>query len=353
MRINSSKRKIILSILLIISAGLISACQSPAEQEVPPITKTQVALDTVCTITAYDCSEETLDQCFKKIEGIEQKMSVDLEESEVSQINQNAGIRPVVVSDDTFQVISEAIKYSELTSGRFDITVGPLVKLWGINKPEQKVPSEEEIQEAITKINYTMVDLNDEQKQIFLKEKGMSLDLGGIAKGYAGDAIVDILKKSGAEHGIVDLGGNLSVIGTKPDGTDWNIGIQTPFQATGEYFGVVSVSDRSVVTSGIYQRYFKENGKIYHHIMDTRTGYPVDNGLAGVTIIYGKSIAADALAKSFAMGLEKGMEFVKNQKDAEAIFVTVDNEVYITPGLEGFFKITDETYKLMDERHED
>ena len=179
-----------------------------------------------------------------------------------------------------------------------------------------------------------------------LPEKGMALDLGGIAKGYAGDAVAAELRKNGIKHAIADLGGNLFVIGGKPDGTDWNVGIQTPFKPRGEYFGILCVSDKAVVTSGIYERYFEENGKTYHHIMDTKTGYPIDNELFSVTVVNDSSMAADALAKAFTMGLTDGMKFIESTKGAEAIFVTKDKKVYLTPGLKGKFKITDSNYKL-------
>ncbi len=346
----SLNNKILFVIIFTLFMTVLPACGQLKDSDTEPITKTKFMLDTICSITLYDTSDdEIIDQCFQKIDDIEEKMSVNLAESEVSKINQNAGISPVKVSEDTYQVIRTGIKYSEMTSGRFDISVGPLVKLWGINTPDQKIPAETAVESAVALIDYRKIKINDADKSVFLKEKGMLLDLGGIAKGYAGDAVAEILRKKGVHHAIVDLGGNLAVIGSKPDGTNWNVGIQTPFEPNGDYFAVLNISDEAVVTSGIYQRYFVKNKKIYHHIMNTKTGYPVDNGLVSATVVCRSSMDADALAKVFTLGLEKGMEFIENQKEAEAVFVTDKNEVYSTPGLKGLLKITDDKYKLVEQ----
>jgi Membrane-associated lipoprotein involved in thiamine biosynthesis len=341
--------KLLVTILVLVLVLISSSCGMPDKNAAEPVTKTEFALDTLCSITLYDNPDESLfRECFEKIKDIEQKMSVDLDQSEVSAINKNAGIGPVKVSDETFHVISAGKDFSRMMSGRFDITVGPLVRLWGINKPDHKIPSKDEAKAAASLVDYRNIELNDSDKSVFLKEKGMSLDLGGIAKGYAGDAVAGILKAKGVRHAIVDLGGNLIVIGSKTDGSDWNVGIQTPFKPNGSYFAILNVSDKSVVTSGIYQRYFKENGKIYHHIMDTKTGYPVDNGLISVTVICGSSMDADALAKVFTMGLDEGIRYIEDRQDAEAIFVTDKKEVYTTSGLKGLLKITDEAYQLKE-----
>lgn len=326
---------------------LLPSCRLPDDSASAPVTKTEFALDTICSITLYGTADEAIfEECFQRIRDIEQKMSVDLDTSEIAEINRNAGVGPVGVSDDTWRVIRSGKEFGEMTSGSFDITVGPLVRLWGINKADPKVPSEEAVGQAAALVDYRNAVLNDAEKSVFLKEKGMALDLGGIAKGYAGDAVAEILRAKGVRHAVVDLGGNLVIIGSKPDGTDWNVGIQTPFQPNGDYFAVLSVSDKAAVTSGIYQRYFKENGKIYHHIMDVKTGYPVDNGLISVTVVCESSMNADALGKVITMGLEKGLRYIEDRKDTEAIFVTDQKEVYTTTGLKDLLKITDKNYRL-------
>jgi thiamine biosynthesis lipoprotein len=345
----SSKCKLSFIIVLMLALSSLTACRVNSNAAAEPVTKTEFALDTLCSITIYDKpDEEIFKDCFQRIKEIENKMSVDLPDSEVSAINKNAGLKPVSVSEDTYTVIRAGIKYSQLTNGDFDISVGPLVKLWGITKPDPKVPSPEAIQTAVELVNYKNIVLNDTEKSVFLKEKGMSLDLGGIAKGYTGDAVAKILKDRRVKHAIVDLGGNLVAVGSKLDGTDWKVGIQTPFKTNGDYFAVIGVSGKAVVTSGIYQRYFKKNGKIYHHIMNTHTGYPMDSGLVSVSVVSGSSMDADALAKAFTLGLEAGMKYIIGQKNVEAIFLTDKNEVYVTPGLKGRIEITDDKYKLVE-----
>lgn len=343
---NNKKYISIFLIVLVMGLLLTASC---SKKNVTPISKTEFALDTMCKITIYDqASNVLLDKCFAKLKEIEGKMSVDIKTSEVSKINKMAGIRPIKVSNETYQVISAGKKFSELTKGKFDITVGPLVKLWGINTPRARVPGANEIKAVLPLINYNNIILDDKNRTIMLKSKGMSLDLGGIAKGYSGDAVEKVLKDNGVKHAIIDLGGNVLTVGSKPDGSSWRVGVQNPVSPRGDYLGILKVKEKSVVTSGIYERYFEKNGKRYHHIMDTKTGYPVDNELASVSIVTDLSMNADALAKAFCFGVKNGLSFIEKQPGVEAIFVTRDSKVYITPGLRKSFTITDSSFKLMN-----
>ncbi|HHX22603.1 MAG TPA: FAD:protein FMN transferase, partial [Thermoanaerobacterales bacterium] len=208
----------------------------------------------------------------------------------------------------------------------------------------------EEINLALKLVDYRKVELNENENSVFLKTPGMAIDLGGIAKGFAADEVVRILKENGVESAIADLGGNLYVIGSKPNGMPWNIGIQNPFNIRGSIFATVKVSDKTLVSSGPYERYFEENGETYHHILDTRTGFPVDNGLMGITIISDSSIDADALSTSvFALGLVEGMKFIEEKKGVDAVFVTSDYMVYTTSGIEKYnFEITDEQFTFVE-----
>lgn len=340
------KRLFLVIIIALFIGNFIIGC---AKKNVKPISKTEFALDTVCTITIYDkSSEKVLDECFAKLKEIESKMSVDIKTSEVSAINNMAGIKPVKVSNETYYVISTGKKFSKLSNGKFDITVGPLVKLWGINTPHARIPTPLEIKAALPLINYQNVILNDKDKSIMLRHMGMSLDLGGIAKGYSGDAVEQVLKDNGVKHAIIDLGGNILTIGSRPDGSDWRVGIQNPLSSRGDYLGIANVTQKTVVTSGINERYFIKNGRRYHHIMDTKTGYPVDNELASVSIITDISINGDALSKAFCFGVKNGLAFIKKQKGVEAIFITRDSKIYITPGLKKSFIIVDKSFKLMN-----
>lgn len=339
-----------LALLLILLVSFLSACSNnaaPAE----PLSKTEVHLGTPCTITIYDkASADVFDKIFKRLTEIEDKMTINKgTNSEVELVNSKAGVDYVKVSADTYNVIKTGKEYSGLSGGRFDITIGPLVKLWNIGpeNPSPKVPAKSDI-DAVKKLtDYNKILLNDAEKKVMLKDKNMKIDLGGIAKGYAADECIRILKENKVKHAIVNLGGNVFTLGRKLDGTDWNIGIQNPFGERDSYIGVLKASDKTIVTSGIYERYFEENGKRYHHILDPKTGYPVENELVGISIIADKSINADALSTSvFSMGLENGMKFVETQKNIEAIFITKDSEVYITSGLKDIFKLTDDRFKL-------
>ncbi len=275
-------------------------------------------------------------------------MTVNAESSELIELNKKAGKELCKVSPDTFFVIKKGLQYSRLSKGKFDITVGPLVRLWGMGTDKAHVPTPTEIKKALSLIDYTQVKLDESQNAVFLRKADMALDLGGIAKGYAADESARVLMQSGVESGLIDLGGNLYAIGTKPDGTPWKIGLQNPFDVRGSIFATVEVEDKTLVTSGPYERYFEENGKKYHHILDTNTGFPIENNLMSVTIISDSSIDADALSTVvFSMGLSDGIKFVNGQKNIEAVFVTGDYRVYASSGINKYnFKVTNKRFKI-------
>ncbi|KAA8667747.1 FAD:protein FMN transferase [Clostridium sp. HV4-5-A1G] len=314
-----------------------------------PMSRTEFMLGTICTITIYDHeSKTTLDEAFSRVKQIENKMSVNKSGTEVDNVADAAGKNFVKVSDDTFYVLEKGKYYSEQSSGVFDITIGPLVKLWGIGTDHARLPSQKEIDEKKSLVNYKNLLLDEKGKRAMLVKPGMSLDLGGIAKGYAADEVVKVLKKNGVEHAIVDLGGNILTINGDPDGKPWNIGIQNPFKARGTPIGTIGVTNKTVVTSGIYERYFEKNGKKYHHILNPFTGYPMDNDLASVTLVTDVSLNADAMTKNiFYLGLDKGAEYVKNISGLNAIFITKNKEVYVTEGLKNNFQLTDSSFKLV------
>ena len=200
-----------------------------------------------------------------------------------------------------------------------------------IGLPEAKVPTLDEIKGTLKYINYKDVEVNDSEKTVFLnKESRYDYRLGGIAKGYTADVIAQTLKDEGVKKAIIDLGGNIYALGEKAENTLWRIGIQNPDQTRGEIVGSINVKDKSIVTSGIYERFIEQDGVKYHHILSPESGYPYDNEIAGVTIISDKSIDGDALATSiFSMGITKGSEFINSQPDTEAIFITKDHKIYL------------------------
>lgn len=346
------KRLAVLTAILILLIPLIFlGCQKKDKILEEPLEKTDFVLGTICTIKIYDAvSSDILDKVFARLKEIDRKMTINAAGSEVDNINDKSGVGPVKVSDDVYYVIKTGKEFGDISGGLFDITIGPIVKLWNIGTDEARVPAPEEIKAKLPLVNYKDIVLDDTNKTVFLKKKGMIIDLGGIAKGYAADEVYRILRENNVKHAIINLGGNIFAMGSNPkENRDWNIGVQDPFSERGEYFGILHVSDKTVVSSGVYERYFIQNGKRYHHILDTHNGYPVDNGLVGTTIVTDKSINADGLSTTtFAAGVDKGLEIVKNLKGVEAIFITKNHEVYITPGLKGNFKITDPDFKLMN-----
>ena len=338
-------KKIVIFISLILMIFIVGCSTKDVDE---PISRTEIIMGTTVGVTLYENgSEEVLDKVFKRVQEIENLVSINKEETEIDKLNENAGISPVKLSDTSFEIIEKALYYSKLSTGGYDLTVGPLVKLWNIGLPEAKVPTQEEIDEVIKNIDYTKVVLNKDTKEVFLSQKGMLLDLGSIAKGYAADEIVKILKEENINSAIIDLGGNIYALGFKEGNKNWKIGIQNPFDNRGKIVGSLEVSNKTVVTSGVYERYIEQDGQTYHHILNPETGYPYETDIAGVSIIADKSIDGDALSTLvFTKGLEKGLELVENIDGVDAIFITNNKEVYVTKDLKDNFKITNEEFIL-------
>lgn len=280
----------------------------------------------------------------QKLRNIETKMSFFLMDSELSKLNAAAGVNKIKLSEDTFYVVKKAKEYTKLCNGAFDITSAPLIKLWGVFTSNEKVPSKEEIASVLSLINYNDIKLNENESSAMLARKSQMLDLGGIAKGYAADIAIEIYKKCGIESAYINLGGNVKVLGSKPvkDGkTTWNVGLQNPFKKRNEICGIISVTDKTVVTSGNYERYFESNNKQYCHILNPKTGYPVDSEIASASIITDSSIKADALSTAlFVLGFAKGIMFLESIPNTSAIFITKDRNIFVTNGAEDCFTLT-------------
>lgn len=338
--------------LLFLSMITFSACSSKdiEDSSKPYIEETQLFMGTVCSVRIYDKQDpKYIKEAFKEIKDIENKMSINILDSELSEVNKNAGKAPVKVSDKTFYVVEKGIDYSKLSKGNFDITIGPLVQLWDIGGDNPRVPMEDEINSAISKIDYNNIEMNKITNEIFLKKEGMVIDLGAIAKGYTADSIKDILLSNGVEKAIINMGGNVVVVGKNDKEEPWKIGIQDPTSPRGAYIGIIDAEDKSIVTSGIYERFLEANGVKYHHILNPFTGYPWESEIAGVTIVSEYSVDGDALSTTtFSLGVEKGLEFIERLDNVEAIFVTTDKNVYITSGLKGNFRISNQEFKLVN-----
>ncbi len=321
------KTAVLLCTLILLSAA--SGCGGSEK----PLTGKAFALDTIVSVSLYDHKEQAiLDQALGLCTEYEKLLSRTLTDSDISRINAHSG-SPVEVDERTAQLITKGLQYGKLSNGAFDITIAPVSSLWDFKSENPSPPAPEAIAQAIKKVDYTRVHV--EGSTVTLPDNGEGIDLGGIAKGYIADRIADYLRGQGVLSAIIDLGGNIYALGQKTDGMDWRVGIQSPFKERGtELLGLVRVKNKSVVTSGVYERYFEKDGKLYHHILDAKTGYPVDNGLASVTILSDLSADGDALSTSvFALGLTKGMALINSLDGVEAIFVGMDGTVTHTQGV--------------------
>jgi FAD:protein FMN transferase len=258
--------------------------------------------------------------------------------SEISSINRSAGVRSEPVSPATFEVLAQAAEFSKQCLGLFDITIGPLVRLWNY-KSSTEAPEEARIKQLLPLVGYDSLVLNPRAQTAALRKEGQSLDLGGIGKGYASDRFLETFRSFGVSSAFTNIGGGVAVLGRKPDGALWSVGIRHPRQEQG-LIGAVAVDGKAVVTSGDYQRYFIDRGgKRRHHILDPRTGFPAESGLISATVVTDSATAADALSTMlFVAGLEKGLEILRLFPGAGAILIDEDLRIYVTADLAGFFQ---------------
>ncbi|SFC93060.1 FAD:protein FMN transferase [Clostridium uliginosum] len=319
--------------------------------ERPSIIKSSYALGTIINLNVCGSNgQKAIEEAIKKLNDIDDKMSAFKEDSEISKINFKAGATSEVVSRDTYFVIEKAVEYSKILEGTFDPTIRPLLKLWNIGTEDEKIPEKHQIEETLKLVNYNDVILDKSNFSIMLKNMKQALDVGGIAKGFAADEVRDIFYKHNIKSALIDLGGNIFALGNKEDGTSWKVGIQNPFKSRGEHVGILSVKNKSVVTSGNYERYFIKDGKRFHHIIDPKTGYPSQSKIISATIISDNSIDGDGLSTGvYILGIDKALKIIEAIEGIDAIFITEDKKVYITSGIyKNIFTLTDEEFFLID-----
>lgn len=334
-------------VVILVFIGLRVAFTKPSNLE--PVSDSRFLMGTLVEMRIYG-SQKVLNAAFNHLKHLDAMMSRTQPGSEVYQINQMAGHDWVPVSLDTYKVVESAVEYAKLTDGLFDPTIAPLVDLWGIGTSHAQIPKAEALQAVQGLIDYRAVELNTKDRQVRLSNHGMGLDLGGIAKGYAADSVVALLRNNGVKSGFISLGGNVYVIGGKPDGSAWRIGIQDPFAPRGVHTAILEVRDTSIVTSGPYERYFIKDNRRYHHILDPITGYPAENDLVSVTIVTPCSMTADALSTGvFLLGKEQGLRLLEELDGVEGILITSDRQVYVTSGLRGQLKSLARGFELHDE----
>lgn len=292
----------------------------------------------------FSHDEALASRVFRLIKRYEDLLTVNRAQSQVMDINHAAGKHAVAVSRPVFELIRCAKAASMIKDSAFNLAIGPLVKRWKIGFQGDSVPPADEIAALLTITRPEEVMLDEASSSVFLARPGMEIDLGAIAKGYIADRVRDYLRKEGADLGLINLGGNVQTLGS-PDG-GWSIGLKKPF-AGDALIGTLTVENRSVVTSGTYERYFEQNGRRYHHILDPRTGYPLDNALDSVTLISTDSIDGDIWTTlMFGMGVEKGCAALRARPDIEAIFVTKAKEVVLSSEHHFRFTLLDNGYRV-------
>lgn len=327
-------------ILLAVALAVQTSCGKSSEGDKASADKNSksiFAMNTYVTVTAYgDNAENALISAEDKIKSLESMWSVTDENSEIYAINHSEG-QSAEVSAETAELLDFSLEMHERTDGAFDISLYPVLTAWGFTTEEYRVPGDEELAQLLGNTGVEKILLNDRTVQVPV---GMQIDLGAVGKGYAGDLVAEDLKKNGVESALIDLGGNIQTVGTKPDGGNWKVGIRSPF---GEgNFAVLEIGECAVVTSGGYERYFVQDGKTYWHILDPETGKPAESGIASVSVIGSEGRLCDALSTSlFVMGLDKAAELWKNSDDFEMIIVTSEGEIYITEGIEDDFSLSE------------
>lgn len=361
MRQSIKKRFFLLPVLFLFTAAvLLSSCGSKKE----PVVRNGFYFDTVITITLYGESERLsplFDDIFALCERYDALFDRTAPDSDIARINDNTGT-PVTVHPETLSLIRTACSYAELTGGLIDPTVTPLLLLWGFGNdadsagsadpdtgedsavsgtqtdPDQTPltlpPDADALARVCAHIDYRSIVIDEQAGTVMLTDPDAAIDLGFIAKGYIADRIRDYLISENVTSAIINLGGNILCIGSRPDKNPYRVAVQYPFGQTGDTITTLSIRDQSVVTSGVYERFVEAHGVRYHHILDPRTGYPAENGLLSVTIITDSSTDADALSTAcFLLGLSDGMALIESLADTEALFITDDYELHYSSGL--------------------
>ena len=356
---------LILCTVLVCPMLLFTGCQNTTgtstATEKEPISISSIKLNTAIQITIYDSQDKSLlDDCLALCDRYELIFSRTNENSELYKLNHR--ISDSAVSNQTIEtqttpyqvngttntwhiseylaaLLSEGLDITRESDGAFDIAIAPLTSLWDFTAEDPKVPDDAAIQKALPLCSSDGVTIDGQD--ITLPSDDIQFDVGAIAKGYIADRMKDLLVKKGVKRAIINLGGNVLCIGSKPDGTPFKVGIQKPFADRNETEAVMDITGKSVVSSGIYERCFKQNGKLYHHILNPKTGYPYDNSLISVTIISDQSVDGDALSTTcFALGLEDGLKFAE-KKGVQAVFITEDYELHYTDGFQDEINVTD------------
>ncbi|UNC90914.1 FAD:protein FMN transferase [Candidatus Contubernalis alkaliaceticus] len=334
----------VLAVIIILAIIAFSIFKIYNQESIQRYSKTELLLDTVFEVAVFTEDEaegnRLLRESFNEVRALEKVLSRFVSDSDVDIINNHAGVEPVEVSSDTLEVIKKGLYFGELSDGGFDVTIAPLMDLWGFGTGEQSVPSLEEIEQTLPFIDFRKIQVDERRNTVYLADEQMALDLGGIAKGYIVDRIVQFLQSQGVQTAFVNAGGDIRVIGSRIDSTPWRIGIRHPRERDSqEIIAVIPVVNQAVVTSGDYERYFTSDGDKYHHILDPHDGFPA-SGVISVTIVAPDCITADGLSTAvFILGPQKGLELLERLPEVEGVIIDNQDKLYVSSGLEDIIEI--------------
>ncbi len=325
--------------------------------------ESRVLMDTFCTITVVSPSKEkartAIDAGYEEIGKLDRYLNNFSPDSEISAVSREAGIKPVRVSMETMDLMQKTLGISHITNGAFDPTIAPVLKLWKFSgRPaDPSLPSDDAIKNALKLVDFNKIQLTSASSAIYLKDAGMELDLGGIAKGYAADRAVEAIKAKGIKAALVAIAGDIRGYGVSAGGNAWKVGIQDPRpehtnsdKPWEDIFASVQLKDSAISTAGDYQRFFMKDGKRYHHIIDPLTGYPSDSGLISVSVIAPEGYMADGIDTAILiLGAEKGMKLLES-KGIDGILVTSDKKILVTEKMKGNMEVLKKEYKMAETR---
>lgn len=333
------KMKTNLRLILIASAFLgifLCSCNTPDNTvNTPTFSKSAVLFDTYITITLYEDNEDVLNECIKKCEHYDKLFSTTNPESDIFKINHSDNM-PVSVSDETIQLIEKSIEYSEITNGKYDISIEPVFKLW--NFTTETIPNDNILSEALTHVSYKNIKINHSNNSVTMLDSDSQITLGSIAKGYIADSIKKYILSCDIQSGVIDLGGNILVIGKKSNDSAYTVGIKNPQKNNNTSIAAaIEIIDKSVVTSGIYERSFTKDGILYHHILDSTTGYPVETDISSVSIISASSMEADALSTvCLLIGTDNALTLINSIDETECIIIDKNNIFHYSDNMDNY-----------------
>lgn len=320
-------------ISLMLAFCMLLFCGCSAKKEVKTASGVEFIMNTFVEQRWFgENAQQTYDEIVSALKSLESKLSLYVDNSEISELNSAAGKHPVALSDDCYFLLKEAVGYCEQSGGLFDITIAPLTLVWGITDTEPEIPTDDEIAAAQELVNYKNIIFDDSAKTVMLAQEGMSIDLGGIAKGMAAGAMRQYAEKNDSE-GFLSIGGNMMVRGKKPDGGDFVIGIRDPRGEANEFIATVTLDGFTMATTGDYERFFEQDGVRYHHVLDPFTGRPSDSDLISVTVISENGTLADCLSTSIFLQGSKALDKYITRDDCMIVVVTKEKEVYASAAL--------------------